>query len=97
MTEMQRHRGEDHHGDADDQPAGEVDTEGIPSQLRRRRAASWRLEPLARGYQDPWRYREELTPRRLAAWRAAWRHLRCHGLQPVVPEQVRRHAGGDPT
>lgn len=62
----------------------------VPAQLRRRRAASWRCNPLQSGRRDPWHDppTESVTERELASWRAAWRHLRGCGLPAVVPERV---------
>jgi hypothetical protein len=53
--------------------------------LRRRRAASWRMECLACGCRDPWRpWRpERLSEKQIAAAVAAAGHLRDAGLQPV--------------
>ncbi|MDQ2880490.1 MAG: hypothetical protein M3Y48_04300 [Actinomycetota bacterium] len=63
----------------------------LPAQLRRRRAASWRLPPLASaGLRDPWtdRHADDLNPRELMSWRVAWHHLDLLGLPAIVPEQV---------
>ncbi len=64
------------------------------AQLRRRRQASLRCEPLADGRRDP------LTPSRrdgglqrgedLTAWRRALEHLRDLGLLGLPPAHVRR-------
>ncbi|MGH3798044.1 MAG: hypothetical protein ACRDSP_24575 [Pseudonocardiaceae bacterium] len=94
MTETERRPGEADRGDVDDQHrAGEVRAEGIPEQLRRRRAASWRCEPLAGGHRDPWAdwHAAGWTEAELESWGAAAGHLR--GLELFgswqVPELVR--------
>jgi hypothetical protein len=53
-----------------------------PGRLRRRRAASWRCEPLESGYRDPWVDQRDgpISTRELDSWRAAAQHLRAHGL-----------------
>jgi hypothetical protein len=87
-------------GDADHRIADEITTNGIRSQLRRRRAASRRLPPLASGLHDPLdSVSEPLTDAELASWRAAWWHTRWVGLEPVIPERIWLAAGsraGDP-
>lgn len=69
------------------------DPQSPPVQLRRRRAASWRLEPLADGRRDPWcgLLGNDWTDPELAAWQAAAEHLREHQLYGrwQVPESVR--------
>lgn len=68
-------------------------------QLRRRRAASWRLPVLASGRADPWHYPPpETTDRNVAGYRAAARHLLGLGLlpYPFLPElRVLWRRGGD--
>ncbi|MGH3798481.1 MAG: hypothetical protein ACRDSP_26860 [Pseudonocardiaceae bacterium] len=65
----------------------------VPEQLRRRRAASWRCEPLAGGHRDPWAdwHAAGWTDAELESWGAAAGHLR--GLELFgswqVPESVR--------
>lgn len=67
----------------------------VPQQLRRRRAASWRCEPLRTGLRDPAdptpTYR--VTERELASWRAAYCHLNRLGLVAIIPEKVPAAAG----
>lgn len=54
----------------------------LPEQLRRRRVASWRCEPLPSGLWDPWRDRhpDGWTRHELDAWRAAAEQLRGAGI-----------------
>jgi hypothetical protein len=72
----------------------------IPAQLRRRRAASWRLPPMPScGHRDPIDCRN-VPPGRSAAdvraARRAWRHLRDHGLtSEVVAKAIALRDGGD--
>jgi hypothetical protein len=69
-------------------------TPSVPARLRRRRAASWRCEPLADGRRDPLdRCAEPLTDTELASWRLAWLHLHALGFPAVVPERVLAAAG----
>jgi hypothetical protein len=97
MTGGERPRSDSGHGDIDDRSrAGcEVGTDGIPAQLRRRRGASYRCEPLPDGHQEPWHYpaTEPVSDRELDSWRAAWHHLHAFGLPAVVPERVLAAAG----
>jgi hypothetical protein len=65
----------------------------VPEQLRRRRAASWRREPLPDGRRDPF---DPITPRdwtsrEVASWDTAAQHLCACGLfgQWQVPQSVR--------
>ena len=64
-----------------------------PRQLRRRRAASWRCEPLGDASRDPWdpAYREDWTDSEVTAWQATAEHLRAHGLYGrwQLPDSVR--------
>lgn len=64
----------------------------VPAQLRRRRAASWRCEPLESGRRDPWvdQHPDTWTDAELDSWAAAAVHLRRAGLTPQVPDSVRR-------
>lgn len=81
--------------------ADEITTNGIPSQLRRRRGASYRCPPLADGRRDPLDVIDVdgidvdglLSDAEVAAWRAAWVHLHALGLPAVVPERVLAAAG----
>lgn len=74
----------------------------VAEQLRRRRAASRRCPPLADGRRDPLdTCTEPIAPGEIDSWRAAWLHLTCRGLPPLVPYRVTRAArtqrshGGD--
>ncbi|MGH3542481.1 MAG: hypothetical protein ACRD0H_04700 [Actinomycetes bacterium] len=61
----------------------------IPAALRRRRAASWRLPPLADGRRDPLDSADEpITDAEIDAWRATWLHLHRLDLPAVVPAHV---------
>lgn len=65
----------------------------IPTQIRRRCAASWRLPPLGSGDRDPWRDRpDEWSPRELDSLAATAAHLRSVGLYGSwqVPESARQ-------
>jgi hypothetical protein len=75
-------------GDANDLESGRAD--GIPSHIRRRRAASYRCVPLPGGQRDPLHHpvSEPLTDAELDAWRAAWLHLDRLGLCAIVPPLV---------
>lgn len=76
--------------------ADEITTNGSPSQLRRRRGASYRCPPLADGRRDPLDVIDvdgPLSDAEVAAWRAAWVHLHALGLPAVVPERVLAAAG----
>lgn len=68
----------------------------IPTQLRRRRTASWRLAALLDGRHDPYHLPDEdLSPGALAAWGMAIEHLLEAGMCPIVPVAIRRaRAGG---
>jgi hypothetical protein len=94
MTDMKRRPGADR-GDVDDLLAGGVGTDPIPRQLRRRRAASRRCEPLRSGLRDPAdpTPTESVTERELASWRTAWWHLDRLGLPAIIPEKVLATAG----
>ncbi|SBS73709.1 conserved hypothetical protein [uncultured Mycobacterium sp.] len=67
--------------------------------LHRRRAASWRTEPLHSGHRDPWRYDDpEPTERMVDGYRDAVEHLGILGLTaaPRIPEmRVLWRRGGD--
>ncbi len=67
--------------------------EDIPVQLRRRRAASLRLPPLADGLRDPWLAAR--PPLSAASARAAWAHLHALGLMSEHVNQVLRKAARD--
>lgn len=55
--------------------------QSVPAQLARRRAASWRCEPLDCGRRDPWTHSDRpLTGRELESWGATVAHLRDHDL-----------------
>lgn len=81
----------------------------VPAQLRRRRAAAWRCEPLADGGRDPWSDQPSRywTASEVDAWQFAAEHLRGHQLYGSwqVPESVRVSwrrrqgcsRGGDPS
>lgn len=58
--------------------------------LLRRRRASLRCPPLPCGRRDPLDPppRRHWSARERASWRLAWRHLKVHGLRPVVPSEV---------
>lgn len=61
----------------------------VPEQLRRRRAASWRLPPLESGLRDPLGATDEpITDAVVASWRAAWCHISRAGLQPIIPDRL---------
>ena len=60
------------------QPNNRVCPDPIPAQLRRRRAASYRLPPLACGKSDPWWY----EPPGERGYPEAALHLLAHGLLP---------------
>lgn len=86
-----------------------TDPQSGPAQLRRRRAASWRCEPLPGGSRDPWadRHSARWTAAELDSWRNTVEHLRANQLYGrwQVPESVRmawrrrlaRRRGGDAT
>ncbi len=70
----------------------EAPRQDVGTQLRRRRQASYRLEPLPCGRRDPWsrpagRHRDV---DRLDAWVWALAHLRDAGLVGLPPAHVRR-------
>jgi hypothetical protein len=71
--------------DTADAPPSEV-----PRQLRRRRAAASRCEPLPDGRRDPLddQCDERVTDAVAASWRAAWCHIARAGLHPIIPERV---------
>lgn len=90
MTNAERRPG----GGAASSATGQVDGEatGFVEQLRRRRAASWRLPPLACGRRDPHAYRRRpLTGRELDAWGATVLHFADLGYDVgfAVPGDVR--------
>jgi hypothetical protein len=65
----------------------------VPRQLRRRRAASWRLPPLDCGCRDPWPCRcsePPLSEHALDGWRDAALRLLFDGRVPLLPIEVRR-------
>ncbi|MGI8680850.1 MAG: hypothetical protein ACR2JO_01690 [Mycobacteriales bacterium] len=67
----------------------------IPTQLRHRRPASWRLPALPDGRHDPVHLPDEdLSAGALAAWGLAIDHLLEAGLCPIVPPAVRRARRG---
>lgn len=69
-----------------------------PAQLRRRRAASWRLPPLCDGRRDPLDSAgEPISDAELDSWRAAWCHLDRAGLVAVIPQRVLVAAGPSPS
>lgn len=67
----------------------------VPAQLRRRRQASLRLEPLPDGRRDPWSPRRGGDQRdaELDAWVRALEHLRELGLAGLAPHDVQRALG----
>lgn len=68
----------------------------ILAQLRRRRAASWRLPALDDGNRDPHRLPDDdLSAGALAAWGMAIDHPLDAGLCPVAPVAVRRARRGE--
>ncbi|MGH3547798.1 MAG: hypothetical protein ACRDQU_06720 [Pseudonocardiaceae bacterium] len=71
----------------------------ISAELRRRRVAAARCEPLPDGRRDPADPIDEpLSDAELDAWRAAWRHLHRAGLGAIIPTRVLAAAarrGGD--
>jgi hypothetical protein len=77
--------------------AGGDDTRAIPRsvprQLRRRRAASWRCEPLWAGQRDPWTDERpaDWTATEVESWQRTAEYLRAHQLYGrwQVPESVR--------
>lgn len=69
-------------------------------QLRRRRAASWRMEPLTSGRRDPWQRYDDPEPseRLVDGYRDAVAHLGFLGLTaaPRIPEmRALWRRGGD--
>lgn len=77
-------------------PGGHVEVtagsrQDVPAQLRRRRRASLRLEPLQDGRRDPWTPRRDGShDRELDAWTRALAHLAAVGLTGLAPADVRR-------
>lgn len=69
-----------------------TENEPIARQLRRRRAAAVRCEPLIDGRRDPLELPRQPTPdvRELDSWGAALAHLRAAGLAGLPPADVRR-------
>ncbi len=77
-----------------DRDATATDPQSVPTQLRRRRAAAWRCEPLVSGLRDPLDPAgEPLTDAELASWRVAWLHLAELDLPAIVPPRVLVAAG----
>jgi hypothetical protein len=68
--------------------------QNIADQLRRRRVASLRCEPMADGRRDPWSRRgihaELSSERELNSWARALAHLGDVGLVGLPPAYVRR-------
>lgn len=85
----------DHHDDDSQILPAAASPSDIPAQLRRRRAASRRSEPLESGLRDPLDHpvHEPLTDAELDSWRAAWRHLHALELPAVIPERIILAAG----
>ncbi|MBV8542398.1 MAG: hypothetical protein JO063_10070 [Pseudonocardiales bacterium] len=55
----------------------------IPRRLRRRRAGSWRCDPLGSGLSDPWesdRYRADWTTVEVGSWQHAAEHPQAQQL-----------------
>lgn len=72
--------------------------ESVGCQLRRRRLAARRCEPLPDGRRDPWTCRGPNAPARtenISAWRRALGHLRDHGLVGLPPAAVREALGDE--
>lgn len=70
---------------------GESHATAYVAALRRRRAASWRLPPLADGHRDPWRYRQPApSPAALLAWAVTIDHFADlgHDVRWAVPVEV---------
>lgn len=66
--------------------------DSVGAQLRRRRMASWRCEPLDSGHRDPhhrWRP-EKLSAKQLEAVAAAAEHLDAAGLSAIFDVDVLR-------
>jgi hypothetical protein len=71
--------------------------DSIPAQLRRRRLAALRCEPLGDGRQDPWSCRTEDAPSTdLDSWARALLHLERVGLTGLPPAPVRRALAEQP-
>lgn len=76
-------------------PGGHVEVtagsrQDTPAQLRRRRQASLRLEPMADGRRDPWSRRDRGADDSLVSWARALQHLRDVGLVGLPPADVRQ-------
>lgn len=69
--------------------------ESVGAQLRRRRLAALRCEPLPDGRRDPWSCRGSARGENLNAWIKALGHLRDHGLIGLPPADVREALGDD--
>ncbi len=68
-----------------------TERQDVAAQLRRRRQASLRCEPMADGRRDPWTSRRDVhRDEHLEAWARALAHLRDAGLVGVPPAHVRR-------
>lgn len=77
-----------------DRDATRAASQSVPAELRRRRAAAWRCEPLADGLCDPLDPCDEpVSDGELDSWRAAWSHLDRVGLVAIIPERVLAAAG----
>jgi hypothetical protein len=66
--------------------------QSVAAQLRRRRAAAWRCEPLSNGLRDPWLPdRLDWSDDEIDSWVAAVQHLRSQGLYASwqLPASVR--------
>ncbi|MGH3788830.1 MAG: hypothetical protein ACRDRG_20295 [Pseudonocardiaceae bacterium] len=78
-----------HHGRRPAHDTADTRPSDVPAQLRRRRVASWRCEPLIDGRRDPLDSpAEPITDEELESWRRAWIHLRSLDLPPIVPPRV---------
>lgn len=62
----------------------------LAAQLRRRRQAALRCEPLQDGRRDPWSCRGQQSDRDLDAWVRALAHLEEVGLIGLAPAHVRQ-------
>jgi hypothetical protein len=78
-------------GGTADERSTKADSDTYPTDLRRRRAASWRLPVLESGRSDLWHYEQlPLTDHQLDAWVATIAHLDDHGVPAIVPVSVHR-------
>ena len=88
-------------GRCEDQPKRNAEACTSVQQLRRRRAASWRLPLLDCGHADPLDCRHTERPpseKMFDAGREAAEHLLGHGLTPLLSVETRRalwRRGGD--